>query len=50
MLIVKKVFQNQNDFWTVVFVIQCKTILAEVGTQEEAKLLASYFSEKKKII
>lgn len=42
---VKKVFQNQNNFWTVVFVIDGKTILAEVGTQEEAELLASHFQE-----
>jgi hypothetical protein len=42
--VIKRIFQNQNDFWTVVFVVDGREILAEVDTQEEAELLSSYFN------
>jgi len=42
---VREIFYNQNGFWTVVFVIDGKTILAEVGMQDEAELLLNRFNK-----
>jgi hypothetical protein len=47
-MVIKKIFYNQNDFWTVVFTHEGRDILAEVDTREEAQLLMRHFNRLRK--